>query len=286
MSIGVHSKAPGRTLIKLSKQVLTALFKWLLASQRDPPVLSNSSTGSFLFFTAEHARELADSGSLVANEGGARPLRLRRGRPHAQEALARLEVARGRLATRARRVAGCGKIGAGACCRLAWVLGWLGKRRATRVDGAAALPRLCRADWRRRSAMAKSERDATQENETERGEMEGHSASSIRRVGGRGVKQRAPKGPRGTRPCPWSATSLHSVRTGFKNLMRSCNSTSKAQLKLHFHPPPSPNQVGFCKNFTNISCRPTCLVQLCLYEFGPDRHGFQVTNSPTCLHGN
>jgi hypothetical protein len=76
-----------------------------LASQRDPPVFSNSSTGSFLFFTAEHARELADSGSLVANEGGARPLRLRRGKPHAQEALAQLEVARGRLATRARRVA-------------------------------------------------------------------------------------------------------------------------------------------------------------------------------------
>jgi succinylglutamate desuccinylase len=65
MSIGVHSKAPGRTLIKLSKQVLTALFKWLLASQRDPPVFSNSSTGSFLFFTAEHAKLLGHTFEMV-----------------------------------------------------------------------------------------------------------------------------------------------------------------------------------------------------------------------------
>jgi hypothetical protein len=63
------------------------------------------------------------------------------------------------------------------------------------------------------------------------------------------------------------------------------NTTSNVQLKLHFYSPPSPNPVGICENFSNISCRATCQVQLCLYEFGPDHHGFHVTNSPTCLHG-
>jgi hypothetical protein len=57
----------------------------------------------------------------------------------------------------------------------------------------------------------------------------------------------------------------------------SYNSTSNAQLKLYFDPPPFPSTVGICINFTNISCRATCQLQLWLKNLSLNRHGWRDT---------
>jgi hypothetical protein len=77
------------------------------------------------------------------------------------------------------------------------------------------------------------------------------------------VNMRTSIGPRGSRPL---RVVNHDKHNSSSNSKGATNTTMKLQLKHHFHPPPTPNPVGICKNFTNRSCRAIRVLQLWLKD--------------------